>query len=646
MLRSWGLVLRVVLLLGMAILLGDFIAARLASAASPVERSQPSTRVEKLRGAAALTQAKENVAEALQREIYGLSDERSELLQEAALLAPELPAPRWMQGMMRNERSEWQSVDDMLVDPLWQKRLAKYERKRSEFLDTPNEQLQLAEWCLAEKLHLQARGHLERVIELDPDHAVARRMLGFQNIEGRWTTEAELAAGAIEQSRRAASVKKYRVQLQKIVEKLVKGSQIQREAAKKELLALRDVEAVFAVEAIVSTSGQVPCMLAIEWLATIPETEASRSLARHAVMHDSLFIREEAAKLLQDRDLHSYVPLLLASMVTPIRAEWAVVQLEGGRIGTQQVFVRETQDRREIAVAQAEFVREQNSGNRGRRYSSAERNAIRQNATERAQAEIAAEIGENLSAAEAENRITQQINDRICWVLSIATSEDKIAAEPSAWWDWWTKYNEFQTVGTKATTISQEFRQVEIIDRQIQPGFDSPRSTQVSSQPLTGGFNWDQQRRPKDCLVAGTPVWTARGPVAVEKIQVGDLIYTQDTKTGELALRPATSKSTRPAGKLIKIDCGGETISCSGGHVFWVAGEGWKKASDLQSGMVLHSLNGSVRVSSVDEEGVAETYNLVVADFHSYFVGSNRLLSHDLTMREPVSTLVPGLPRP
>ena len=36
-------------------------------------------------------------------------------------------------------------------------------------------------------------------------------------------------------------------------------------------------------------------------------------------------------------------------------------------------------------------------------------------------------------------------------------------------------------------------------------------------------------------------------------------------------------------------------------------------------------------------------YNLVVADFHTYFVGHSKILSHDNTVRDATDAVVPGL---
>jgi hypothetical protein len=146
-----------------------------------------------------------------------------------------------------------------------------------------------------------------------------------------------------------------------------------------------------------------------------------------------------------------------------------------------------------------------------------------------------------------------------------------------------------------------------------------------------------------ECLVAGTPVWTASGLVAVEKIKVGDMVLSQNAESGELALKPVLRTTIRPRGQTVKFTAGQESFGSSGGHVFWVSGDGWKKASELRSGMVLHACGSPARVTSVESGQVAETYNLVVADFSTYFIGKQKILSHDFTMRQPSKAAVPGL---
>ena len=63
----------------------------------------------------------------------------------------------------------------------------------------------------------------------------------------------------------------------------------------------------------------------------------------------------------------------------------------------------------------------------------------------------------------------------------------------------------------------------------------------------------------------------------------------------------------------------------------------------LEDGALLHSVAGATRVESIKPGTEAETYNLVVADFSTYFVGETGVLVHDNTPRQPTRALVPGL---
>lgn len=68
----------------------------------------------------------------------------------------------------------------------------KYDQVRLTYADTIEDQWKLAEWCRENRLSKLRRTHLERIIELDPNHAEARHALGYSQIQGRWTTQDEL----------------------------------------------------------------------------------------------------------------------------------------------------------------------------------------------------------------------------------------------------------------------------------------------------------------------------------------------------------------------------------------------------------------------------------------------------------------------
>lgn len=67
-----------------------------------------------------------------------------------------------------------------------------YERIAPKYPDTVAGQWELAEWCREHKLTAQRRVHLQRVIELDPNHVAARHGLGYGRVNGEWVTQKEV----------------------------------------------------------------------------------------------------------------------------------------------------------------------------------------------------------------------------------------------------------------------------------------------------------------------------------------------------------------------------------------------------------------------------------------------------------------------
>ncbi len=67
-----------------------------------------------------------------------------------------------------------------------------YESIRPNYPDTVEGQWSLAEWCREHNLSVERKTHLQRVVELDPDHATARRLLGYSKVDGAWKTQEEV----------------------------------------------------------------------------------------------------------------------------------------------------------------------------------------------------------------------------------------------------------------------------------------------------------------------------------------------------------------------------------------------------------------------------------------------------------------------
>jgi len=69
-----------------------------------------------------------------------------------------------------------------------------YDKIRTRYPDTVQGQWELAEWCKEQKMLAQRKSHLERVVEIDPDHEAAHKALGHTKIDGKWTTQRDFVA--------------------------------------------------------------------------------------------------------------------------------------------------------------------------------------------------------------------------------------------------------------------------------------------------------------------------------------------------------------------------------------------------------------------------------------------------------------------
>jgi len=148
---------------------------------------------------------------------------------------------------------------------------------------------------------------------------------------------------------------------------------------------------------------------------------------------------------------------------------------------------------------------------------------------------------------------------------------------------------------------------------------------------------------PHSCFGAGTPVLTSHGLRPIETLESGDLVLAQHPQSGALAYKAVQQRTLRPSKKLLMLTAGTDTLETTGGHPFWSEGEGWCVVKQLRPGQYLHGVNGPVSVAAYENAQPKEVYNLVVSDWHTFFVGQQGLLVHDNSPIEEVSTVVPGL---
>jgi len=583
--------------------------------------------------------AAELVEKALKQEAQGADAKRDELLSKALAEDPQFAPARWHAGYVERDH-RWVKFDEAAADSAGDLRLTAYRNKRAEAPETVEGQLELARWCAKRSLDDQARAHLTWVLDRQPDHPDARRMLGHQLVGGTWMSPEEIGAATERVKALGAAVQEWRPYLLKTLGELVHRSPQRREHGLSRFRGIDDPAAIEPIELIFCVHSRPAAMLAIEWLDKRPEQEAAWALARQAVVSPWFEVREAAALALKTRDVHDYVPALLSAMGSSVQSRASLYRAPSGRLMYRHVLMRRGPERDEMAVFETEYRNTVLTAETPLELGASRAmldEARRRDAAMKAQLRELAVLQHNLRQ--------QQINDRIAWVLSTATGED-VPATAEHWWQWWNDYNEVYTGGAKPIRGTYQRESVAFSDPYAYEPTnypDPPPSPPPTSPPPRPISRSPGLRMMYECLVADTPVWTETGPVAIEAIRIGDRVLSQDPNTGCLAYKPVLRTTSRAPEHLVTITAGGETIRSSGGHPFWVAGQGWTKARELKPGSYLHGAHGTTPVEAVAQEGHEPTYNLIVGDFHTYFVGKDLVLSHDNTIRAAMRGGVPGL---
>ena len=557
------------------------------------------------------------VKEALHREIYGLPGEREQLLAAASRKDSDYGPAQWHRGFVKSG-GEW--VDIEAIAREGEPELMKeYAAMRGKCLDTVEDQMLLANWCRDKQLRLQERAHLSQVLELNGEHQGARERLGYRRVSGLWLAEAEIASTLGRRKLEADAAKRWRTEFLEIGRDLQHPKLSRQDAARTRLAAVKEVHAIPTMESILSVPSQEGALAVVDVVGKRKGSEAVESLVRHAVFSQWPLVRHASAERLKERKWVSFVPLMLREMYTPLVSRFGIAQAPNGRIVYTHAFSREGQEEQQVLRLDTEYRR------------IARWNGDGEDSLMRAFASSVSGLAQRELQAAQQNALQLTYNQRLVEALSIATYQE-LTADPKLWWQWWDKHNDVVRLGDKQTRSQYRVEQVAIVDRS--DSFTGSLSGQGTSTPRPRGA---------ECFAAGTIVWTRYGERAIESIRTGDLVLAQDVETGELAFKPVLGTTVRPPEELVKVQVGKDALECSQGHLFWVAGHGWAKAERLDSGVALHCLRGSSPISCVETGLKVETYNLIVADYHTYFVGNERILSHDVTLSSPTEAVVPGL---
>ena len=233
---------------------------------------------------------------------------------------------------------------------------------------------------------------------------------------------------------------------------------------------------------------------------------------------------------------------------------------------------------------------------------------------------------------EAANSQINQVNGRVLPILKTLTGKN-LGAEPQSWEKWWSDQLGYVYESSQSTTKTTY---TEVV---YQPDIELavPLTDTQFGVPLT-------MRIHHSCFAVGTLVHTIDGPRAIESIQVGDRVLSQNTTTGLLAFEPVVAIHLNDPSPTLRIVIDGDTIVATGIHRFWKAGKGWVMARELRAGDRLRMIGGVVEIAAIETDKTQPVYNLDVADYRDYFVGNKGLLVHDFSFVQPVSEPFDRLP--
>ena len=218
-------------------------------------------------------------------------------------------------------------------------------------------------------------------------------------------------------------------------------------------------------------------------------------------------------------------------------------------------------------------------------------------------------LAQDVQTVESWNASIREVNDRVLPIVKTVTGQD-LGTDRDSWLRWWN-----DQLGYAYQSPSDE---------------DKPTYTEYVSVPLYTSPPHGA------CFAAGTSVQTIDGARAIEQVQVGDRVLSQDSTTGALSFQPVMLIHHNPPSPTLKLQVGEETLVATGIHRFWKAGSGWTMARDLKPGDIVRTVGGLARLESVEAGNVEPVFNLDVAQNRNFFVGKHGCLVYDFSIVQPV----------
>jgi len=644
--------------------------------------------------------AADQVRLALWCEAHGLSTERMKHLALAVVYDPSHALARGLLGLVayqgKWERPEvvGQQIEN---DPAYQALIREYLDRRAKTASKADAQLRLAAWCDQNGLKEQALAHYNEVVRLDPSREAAWRHLGYKRRGNRWVKPEDAAAEKKAAEHQKLADKQWKSKLEKVREDLTSKDRARRDKAEQGIAEVTDPRAVPMIWRVFAQGNERLQAAAVRMLGQIDGPAASNALAALAVFSPRAEVRRYATETLTRRDPRDVIGRLIGLLRKPLKYQvrpidgpgsTGVLFVEGERFNVQQLFqtapVNPSWFQNRIftssipfdpfsfqnlylaSLANPQLPFELNGSSppssiigspsaalqTARDIAANPRNspallsrlantpqlpgdnfaimlatesyrraalldleiAQRLESLRQINQAMQADLAMAVQTVETANAGINQVNDRVIPILKTCTGQD-LGVEPEKWKSWWTD-------------------QLGYVYQSSQPE-TKPTYSSFETAEGPGGLA-PVNLIHHACFAAGTPVSTVAGPRAIESIQVGDRVLSQNTSTGLLAFQPVmVIHRNEPAGTL-RIEIGDETIVATGIHRFWKAGTGWTMARELKAGDRLRGVGGVTEVRSIVKDETQPVYNLEVAGNRNFFVGSKGVLVHDFSFVQPV----------
>ncbi len=576
---------------------------------------------------------------------------------------------QWYGGQLEQD-GRWLTIAEAQESAAGDLKLLEYEDRRARMEPSLRGHQRLARWCEKNRFAHLARVHWMHALRIAPEDKTSLAALDLVWYDGILMTPDEKRRYRDREKAFAAEQKRWKAQAKRIARRALHDDPEVRAEARAELAA---IDQPAAVPALIEELGQpdrneeraAPAKdLLIRTLGRIRSPEAVSALASFAVYEQDESTRYQALEQLKQRDKAEVVPTLISALEMPVDIAVATHLTDGSvindytytqeapggqtyrtgysthrRIPGPKFLARDLYETRKVregytipereipgrwsfcgrdwvyhpgSTVPSRYVEPQYGPvYAGTVFGDNPYNAGPQSATvarSRGDADRAAVQTENL------NRGIAQRNSRVAEVLTEVTGAT-LDAHPKSWWNWW---------GERLAA---------------NPGLANAAARQELNRALLN----DSPRG----LARGTIVWTLRGQRPVESLLPGDLVLSQNPKTGELAHQPVLFLAPPREESVSRYTfADGDELHAAPGHITWSVGRGWQRLARIDAGHRLHALGSEPSLAASNEAFKIECYDLIVDGAHTLFIGSAGVLVHDATPVAPTRFALPGIPGP